>query len=693
MRLLLFVMVLIPAVALAQPAPPPGLLVEEAVVQADSSATVWINGLEVELAVSTGTVDHVTLNAAAVARIGLSAAPADNKADLFIGGVQQRVGRHGAGWLAAGGRLQRQQLYWFPGAEVLPLAGTIGPFALPHDRVRVEWQAGDATPYAFALIGNVDRAAYGVADLAGRPYLVGADVRMRRPLPLVTAALGADLAERLGGTFVGEPWPEEIMLGISRPVRRLELTRPLVIGPLRFSAVAVRVGGPRDATMSLARGQVTPLDAEEDPEAIQVRGRIIRQRQVARYIMLSRTQLEAHGCISLTVAKSARQFILECAPPERPPSTTGQVQATVPVAVAASATGMIEPVLPPEAETALTLSEPLDVVIEGQSLRLALGEAGREGLRLNGRASARVRVGGLGWQGGDEVALNQFLEALRQAPPTALGAPGALPMAGGVPVRASVQAVEVAYKTDMLSQEVTLANAGRQTRTLVTWLESRRLDSGAMLKDSAPFDGMVALAALPGSRFRLRLGAGSGTDGETLALAIADRSHDQGVMGVTALPGIEALFIGLEFGRGLDQAVASMALGQDLVRLHGGRLTGPEVRVWTADYRRRTFRRLVLATPLVVGPLRLESVLVEHADGLPEWLTRRKYAKDQPLPDMKGIAGLERELRLPVPMLRAVGCGELVVDKPGRAWTLRCRAVSAPPAPSDLRADRALRGG
>jgi len=677
MRRLVLVMLLAPGIALAQPAAVPGVLVEEAVVQADQSATVWINGLEVELAVSTGTVDHVTLNAAAAARIGLSAVPADNKADLFIGGVQQRVGRHGAGWLAAGGRLQRQQLYWFPGTDVLPLAGTIGPFALPHDRVRVEWQSGSATPYAFALIGNIDRAAYGVADLDGRPFLVGADVRVRRPLPLVTAALGSDLAESLGGRFVGEPWREEIMLGISRPVRRLELARPLVIGPLRISAVAVRVGGPRDATMSLARGQQTPLDAEEDPEAIQVRGRIIRQRRVARYIMLSRTQLEAHGCISLTVAKSARQFILECAGPMGGvPGNPGPPDvASVAVAMSAPVAAVIEPVLPLEPESVLALGDPVAVRIEGQPIRLALGDAGREGLRLNGRAAARVRAGLRGWQGGDDVALDQFLNALRQQMPG--GQPGALPMTGGMMGSTGVRGVEVAYKTVLLSQDVTLAMAGRQARAMASWLETNRLNS-PMDDNSAPFDGVVAPAALPGSRFRLRLEAEPAAVGAELALAIADRSHDQGVMGVTALPGIDALFVGLELGGGLDLAVVSMALGQDLVRLYGGRLEGPVLRRRAADYRQRAFRPLVLASPLVIGPLRLERVLVEHANGLPEWLTRRRHATTQPLPDKPGIAGLERELRLPPSVLRAAGCHDLVIDKPGRAWTLRCSAISAP---------------
>lgn len=691
MKWLVLVTLLTPGVALAQPAEVSGVLVEEAVVQADQSATVWINGLEVEFAVSTGTVDHITLNAAAVARIGLSAVPADNKADLFIGGVQQRVGRHGAGWLAAGDRLQRQQLYWFPGTNVLPLAGTIGPFALPHDRVRVEWRAGSATPYAFALIGNIDRAAYGVADLAGRPFLVGADVRMRRPLPLVTAALGSDLAETLGGRFVGEPWREEIILGISRPVRRLELARPLVIGPFRIHAVAVRQGGPRDATVALAPGQKPPFDAEEDPGTAQVRGRIIKRRNVARYLMLSRTQLEAHGCISLTVAKSARQLILECAENAVPPVAAPAKSAAVAVALPAGA--LIVPVLPSEPETRINLNEPVTVTIEGRPVQLALGDAGQEGLRLNGgaaqqamedrlrRLSAEALAAG---QLADASGFSQMADAVRRTI-----APDLFALLDGISitkdraVQLGIGISSIAPKRLLSSVEMTVAHAGRQAQAVATWL-GILVRSDVKLDNSQPFAGRIALAVLPGSRFRLSLGvaphAGAAPDAE-LALSIADRSRDQGVMGVASVPGIDTLFVGLELGLGIDQPVVTMALGEDLIRLQGGQYDGPVQSVRTADYRLREFRPMQLAAPLVVGPLRLNRVLVEQVPGLIRRLEAMGWPSPLPWPDIKGIAGLERELRLPPAALLAAGCHDVVIDKPGRAWTLACSAISAPPAP------------
>jgi hypothetical protein len=691
MRWLVPLIALMPLAALAQPVAAPGVVVEEAIVQADQAATVWISGLEVELAVSTGTVDHVTLNAAAAARIGLSAVPVDNKADLFIGGVQQRVGRHGAGWLAAGNRLQRQQLYWFPGTDVLPLAGTIGPFALPHDRVRVEWQAGSATPYTFALIGNIDRAAYGVADLAGRPFLVGADVRTRRPLPLVTAGLGSDLAETLGGRFVGEPWQEEIMLGISRPVRRLELARPLVIGPFRINAVAVRQGGPRDATVTLAPGQKPPFDAEEDPGTAQVRGRIIKRRNVARYIMLSRTQLEAHGCISLTVAKSVRQFILECA--ENAPPPVAVPAKSVAVAVALPPGALIGPVLPPEPETLLSLTEPVTVTIEGRPVQLALGDAGREGLRLNGgaaqqamedrlrRLSANARAAG---HLADASSFGQMADAVRRTiAPNLFGLLDGMSIAKDRGAQIGIGISSIAPKRQLASVEMTVAHAGRQAQAVASWL-GILVRSDVKLDNREPFAGRIALAALPGSRFRLNLSASppaTAAPSAELELSIADRSQDQGVMGVASVPGIDPLFVGLELGLGIDEPVVTLALAQDLIRLHGGHHDGPVQSVRMADDRLRQFRPMQLATPLLVGPLRLNRMLVEQVPGLSRRLVAMRWPSRLPWPDMPGIAGLERELRLPPAVLRAAGCHELVIDKPGRAWTLRCSTISSPPAP------------
>ena len=663
-------MLLWPAVAAAQ-APPP-----ELVVNADAPVSVWINGLDVSLAVSTATIDHVTLNDTVAQRLGLSAAPPDNKGDLFIGGVVALQGRHGSAWLAHAQRLQRQQLYWFPGLSSLPLAGTIGPFALPHERIRISWQsAADAQPpappsLALQLVGDIDHAAYGIGLMEGRLLLIGVDVRTRRALPLVSAASGADLAELLGGRLVGEPWQEEIVLGVKRPVRRLELDEPLEIGPIQIRAVAVRQGGPRDGTARLAPGQIIPFDAEEDPGIAQVRGRIVRKRGVARYIVLTRTQLEAYGCSSLLIDKPARLWELACtAPAAPPPPTAAAPSSPVPAAPAAA---LVSDVLPPTAPLELALDAPLPVAIDGQAFALQLGDGGLAGLLLNRNAADRVawrRLAPLG-QADD---LERWLQ--QQAGPS--GGVASLPV---LPPRvAGSRDQKVASGVTLTSLDVHLALGGRNGRIDATWL-TRQLPLGSAVLNEQARDGTIALAALPVPRLRLRLATPppAGTGG-VLALPIADRSHDQSVMGVATLPGFNPLFVGLDLGTEQAEPIVSMALGHDLMRLHGGVYDGPAWRRRMADHRQRRLQRLQLATPLVIGPLRFDAVQVEMVPLLPDYLRTISGRRDpggwpanRPWPDFKGIAGLERELRLTRTQLRAAGCHALAVDKPERTWVLDC---------------------
>lgn len=663
-------MLLWPAVAAAQ-APPP-----ELVVNADAPVSVWINGLDVSLAVSTATIDHVTLNDTVAQRLGLSAAPPDNKGDLFIGGVVALQGRHGSAWLAHAQRLQRQQLYWFPGLSSLPLAGTIGPFSLPHERIRISWQsAADAQTsappsLALQLVGDIDHAAYGVGLMEGRLLLIGVDVRTRRALPLVSAASGADLAELLGGRLVGEPWQEEIVLGVKRPVRRLELDEPLEIGPIQIRAVAVRQGGPRDGTARLAPGQIIPFDAEEDPGIAQVRGRIVRKRGVARYIVLTRAQLEAYGCSSLLIDKPARLWELACTAPAAPPPPTQALPSSpVPTTPVAE---LVSDVLPPTAPLELALDAPLPVAIDGQAFALQLGDGGLAGLLLNRNAADRVawrRLAPLG-QADD---LERWLQ--QQAGPG--GGVASLPV---LPPRvAGSRDQKVASGVTLTSLDVHLALGGRNGRIDATWL-TRQLPLGSAVLNEQARDGTIALAALPVPRLRLRLATPppAGTGG-VLALPIADRSHDQSVMGVATLPGFNPLFVGLDLGTERAEPIVSMALGHDLMRLHGGVYDGPAWRRRMADHRQRRLQRLQLATPLVIGPLRFDAVQVEMVPLLPDYLRTISGRRDpggwpanRPWPDFKGVAGLERELRLTRTQLRAAGCHALTVDKPARSWTLDC---------------------
>jgi hypothetical protein len=305
MRRLLPILLL--AISPAHAAKPPLELDVDRPVQAT------IAGKPVTLALSSGTVDHVLLNYPVVQRLRLRPVGVDNLADLTVGGIRVLRGRHGPAWVRVAGRWQEEQIYWFPDASPLPLDGSIGPMAFPHPRLNLRFARGNApTAVRLRLAGEIDTTAYGVVASDGLGFVITVDPGIKRSLPVVSAAVGGDLAEVLGGQLVGESWLEEIVFGVRRPVRRLVLDRPLMLGRLRFDEVAVRVGGPPDRTQFLAPGQKPIGEAPEDPAEIIVRGRTLVQRRVAYVMTLSRTQLEQHGCSHLAIDKHSRRWELAC---------------------------------------------------------------------------------------------------------------------------------------------------------------------------------------------------------------------------------------------------------------------------------------------------------------------------------------------------------------------------------------------
>lgn len=279
----------------------------------DRPVSATIAGKPVTLALSSGTVDHILLNYPVVQRLRLRPESVDNSANLEVGGIRVLTGRHSGAWVRVAGRRQEQQIYWFAHKSPLPLDGSIGPMAFPHPRLSLRFAKGNApTAVRLRLAGEIDTTAYGIVASDDLGFVITVDPGVKRSLPLVSAAVGADLAAVLGGHLVGESWSEEIVLGVRRPVRRLVLDRPLRLGRLRFDEVAVRVGGPPDRTQFLAPGQKPIGDAPEDPEEVVVRGRTLVQRRVAYVMTLSRTQLEQQGCTYLAIDKHLRRWELAC---------------------------------------------------------------------------------------------------------------------------------------------------------------------------------------------------------------------------------------------------------------------------------------------------------------------------------------------------------------------------------------------
>lgn len=300
---------LLPATLLLLAAAPPPAIT----LPADAPIAASINGQSVTLALATGDVDRITLNRDTVARLGLKPAGLMGKATVRIGRTRVLTGRNTPAKVALAEAQFSQRIFWFEGAGPIARDGSIGPMALPHARVTVTLKPdGGARDFAWPLFGDINSGSYGGVSGEGYGFGLSVDVRGDLRLPLASAAVGADLAAALGGRLEGEAWEEEIFLGVRRPVRRLMLAKPLVLGPFRFDAVAVRVNDRRDATAQLANGQAAPPDADDDPAEIVVSADTGKKRRVVRVLTLSRPQLDAAGCSALVIDKPGGRLVLRC---------------------------------------------------------------------------------------------------------------------------------------------------------------------------------------------------------------------------------------------------------------------------------------------------------------------------------------------------------------------------------------------
>ena len=281
------------------------------VVPADHPITAQIGGQPVQLQLRTGSIDRLTLNPPVAARLGLKPATIMGKANLNIGGKRVLRGRNTVAKGQLAGAPFKGRVIWFEGAAPLPGDGAVGPMVLPAPKVVVNLgQVADVKAHNFPLVGDQNSTSHAVVRGDGYAFLMTLGVEQQARLPIASAATGADLAAALGGRLEGAPWQEEILLGVTRPVRRLVLDRPLVVGPWTFREIAVRVRDLVDASATLAPDQQAIADAEADPAEIAVVASSGKGRGVARFLSLGRPQLAS--CARLEIDKVARTYSVHC---------------------------------------------------------------------------------------------------------------------------------------------------------------------------------------------------------------------------------------------------------------------------------------------------------------------------------------------------------------------------------------------
>ncbi len=183
--------------------------------------------------------------------------------------------------------------------------GIIGLPLLPHEGVTLRWRpatAGDRMVTVPARIGRSDAVGFDWALAGGETLDV--EIHPLRPVSVASAAAASLLAQAGGGRLEGPVRRVLIGFGVSRPVRRLALARPVAVAGLGVSAADVRL-------FDWAGRSNLPPDADPDAELTAV-GKRGRQ---GSWAVLKLGQDVIAACASIRWQRSPAQLELTCAGP------------------------------------------------------------------------------------------------------------------------------------------------------------------------------------------------------------------------------------------------------------------------------------------------------------------------------------------------------------------------------------------
>lgn len=269
----------------------------------------------VDVRLVSSSLDRLTLTAETAERLGVKPAFFFGRSTLSLAGKTELKGKSASVDFAIGGKSEQVRAAIFERPLIGNAQATVGPWGVPQKRVifRLPGEVTGASVYRFGLYGDADSAGVAAMRLDKLTFVVAFDVDHDNDLPILTAALGAELVKRVGGTVSGPSWDIEIAFGIKRPVRRLTLAEPLLIGPFRFTSFAVRVRDRVDA--GGVGGPIRDADETGDPAEIDVTARR-RSGPLLYSIDVPRAALER--CARLSFDKKAKRIELLCRPTLEP---------------------------------------------------------------------------------------------------------------------------------------------------------------------------------------------------------------------------------------------------------------------------------------------------------------------------------------------------------------------------------------
>ncbi len=286
----------------------------EIVLNADAPVDAIIAGQPGQLQLVTGFLDRLTLNTQYVAKNGIKPAAIMGNADVNFGGRREIKGKNRPLRYTIRGIDEEGRAFWFADVPQPRFDGSVGPFAIPFDVVKIQLSPSLPAELEHSMIyfGNLNNGSNaGHIDPTFRTT-VNFSIEKRMRYPLASAATGAAIAAAYGGTLSGESWDEEIAFGIKRPVRLLTLEKPFIIGAFRFTQIAVRVRNGVDAGALGEAIAEQAVDDDSDPAEIIVMGKGKKAKQPIFTFDIGRDVLDA--CSSITFDKAAKQMRLSCHP-------------------------------------------------------------------------------------------------------------------------------------------------------------------------------------------------------------------------------------------------------------------------------------------------------------------------------------------------------------------------------------------
>ena len=191
-------------------------------------------------------------------------------------------------------------MVWIDRPAVEGADGLIGPADLHYDQIVFELGPPRNGERTYELPLEFVRAGGLYFGLPLGEDLLRVQFSLIKPDSLATAAAGARLAELHGGQWSGDPHDQLIEFGVIRPVRPLQLARPVSLNGFSFDRFDVRTSDNRG-------NFALPADPDADPDEVVVTG----SRQRARFeLTLGLDRL--HRCSRLVWDNRSRRMTLHC---------------------------------------------------------------------------------------------------------------------------------------------------------------------------------------------------------------------------------------------------------------------------------------------------------------------------------------------------------------------------------------------